>query len=108
MKLLYIIFYRILVSYYLSFEPNDEKVIRSCLANIKRFKDDEVILTLFIDILYFYLKASKTNIDNEIENELQLFRNEQNISIEKYQYLFSKLANIIKMFSPISKYMRNI
>ena len=108
MKLLYIIFYRILVSSSLSFEPNDEKVIRSCLANIKRFKDDEVVLTLFIDILYFYLKASKTNIDNEIENELQLFRNEQNISIEKYQYMFLKLANIIKMFSPLSKYMRNI
>ena len=108
MKLLYIIFYRILKSSSLSFEPNDEKVIRSCLTNIKRFKEDEIVLILFIDILYFYLKASKTNIDNEIENELQFLRNEPNISIDKYQYMFLKLANIIKMFSPISKYIRNI
>ena len=108
MKLLYRIFYRILISSSLSFEPNDEKVIRSCLTNIKRFKEDEEILIFFIDILYFYLKASKTNIDNEIENELQLFINEPNLSIEKYQYMFLKLANIVKMFSPLSKYMRNI
>ena len=108
MKLLYIIFYRILRSASLSFEPNDEKVIRSCLSNFKRFKEDEEVLIIFIDILYFYLKASKTNIDNETENELILFSSEPNLSIENYNYMFLKLANIIKMFSPVSKYMRNI
>ena len=108
MKLLYKIFYRIIINSSFSFEPNDEKVIRACLNIIKRFKEDECAVILFIDILYLYLKASKTNIDIEVESELELLRNEQNPSVEKYQLMFLKLANIVKMFSPLSKFMRNM
>ena len=108
MKILYMTFYRILICSYHAFEPNDEKVIRACLSTFKRFKEEENILIIFIDTLYFYLKASRTNIDNDIENELQLFRNEVNPSIVKYQNIFLKLANIVKMYSPISKFMRNM
>ena len=38
MKLLFLTFYRILISNSFSFEPNDEKVIKTCLVIIKRFK----------------------------------------------------------------------
>ena len=108
MKILYMAFYRILVSSYNAFEPNDEKVIRACLSVFKRIKDEENILIIFIEILYCYLKASKTNINNEIEIELQSFRFEQYPSIEKYQAIFLELANIVKMYSPLSKFMRNM
>ena len=108
MKLLYKIFYRILISSAYSFEPNDEKVIRSCLSYIKRIKDDEFTIIIFIDILYYYLKASKTTIDVQIEDELKVFRNDQNLNMEKYLYIFSKLANIVNMKSPLSRYMRNM
>ena len=108
MKILYMAFYRILVSSYNVFEPNDEKVIRACLSVFKRIKDEENILIIFIEILYCYLKASKTNINNEIEIELQSFRFEQYPSIEKYQAIFLELANIVKMYSPLSKFMRNM
>ena len=108
MKLLYKIFYRIIVNSSFSFEPNDEKVIRACLTVIKIFKEDEFVLILFIDILYLYLRASKTNIDNNVENELGLLRNEQNPNIGKYLDIFLNLANIVKMSSPLSKIMRNI
>ena len=108
MKILYMTFYRILICSFYAFEPNDEKVIRACLSTFKRFKEEENILIIYIDTLYFYLKASRTNIDNDIENELQLFRNEVNPSIEKYQNIFLKMANIVKMYSPISKFMRNM
>ena len=108
MKILYMTFYRILISSYYTFEPNDEKVIRACLTNIKRFKEEENILIIFIDTLYFYLKASRTNIDNDIENEILLLRNDINPSIEKYQNIFVKLANIVKIYSPLSKFMSNI
>ena len=106
MKLLYMAFYRILLSSSFSFEPNDEKVIRSCLSYIKRVRDDENTISIFIDILYLYLKATKTNIESEFENEYQLFRADQNLNIEKYLYMFSKLANIVKICS--SKSMRNL
>jgi hypothetical protein len=108
MKLLYMAFYRILLSSSFSFEPNDEKVIRSCLSYIKRVRDDENTISIFIDILYLYLKATKTNIESEFENEYQLFRADQNLNIEKYLYMFSKMANIVKICSPISKSMRNL
>ena len=108
MKLLYKIFYRILISSAYSFEPNDEKVIRSCLSYIKRIKDDEFTIIIFIDILYYYLKASKTTIDVQIEDELKVFRNDQNLNMEKYLYIFSKLANVVNMKSPLSRYMRNM
>ena len=108
MKILYMTFYRILISTNYTFEPNDEKVIRACLSIIKRFKEEENILIIFIDILYFYLKASRTNINNDIEIELQLLRNDINPNIEKYQNIFLKLANIVKTYSPLSKFMRNI
>jgi hypothetical protein len=53
MKLLFFIYYRILGSNYFSFEPNDEKVIKVCLEIMEKFKDDNSILTIFIDILFF-------------------------------------------------------
>jgi hypothetical protein len=46
MKLLFINFYRILFSTSFSFEPNDEKVVRTCLTIIKRFRDNDNILIL--------------------------------------------------------------
>ena len=106
MKLLYMIFYSILTSNYFSFEPNDEKVIKSCLILIKQFKNDENVLILFIDILYFYLKASKTFIDNELLNELDFIQKEKNPKIETYQNIFDKLSTIVKKASPLSKFLR--
>jgi hypothetical protein len=108
MKLLFINFYRILFSTSFSFEPNDEKVVRTCLTIIKRFRDNDNILIVFIDILYFYLKASKTNINYEIENELTIAKNKNNVSNPEYNSIFNKLAEIVKMSSPISKFMRNV
>lgn len=108
MKLLFLTFYRILISNSFSFEPNDEKVIKTCLVIIKRFKDDKEVLILFIDILYCYLKASRTQIENEIENAIQFLMDDQNSNIEIYQNMYLNLANIVKMYSPLSKFMRNI
>ena len=107
MKLLLMIFYRILISTGYAFEPNDEKVIKTCLIIIKRFKDDINCLIIFIDIFYFYLKASRTNIDNDTSVALEQLRNDINPSVEHYQKVYLQLASIIKMFSPISKFMRN-
>ena len=108
MKLLFINFYRILFSTSFSFEPNDEKVVRTCLTIIKRFRDNDNILIIFIDILYFYLKASKTNINYEIENEITIAKNKNNVSNPEYNSIFNTLAEIIKISSPISKFMRNV
>lgn len=108
MKLLFINFYRILFSTSFSFEPNDEKVVRTCLTIIKRFRDNDNILILFIDILYFYLKASKTNINYEIENEITIAKNKNNVSNPEYNSIFNTLAEIVKISSPISKFMRNV
>ena len=107
MKLLFLTFYRILNSVSLTFEPNDEKVVRTCLTVIKRFKDDEDILIIFNDIFYYYLKASKTYIDNEIETEFIMIKNNNSSNILNYNSIFTKLADIIKMYSPLSKFMRN-
>ena len=107
MKLLYLIFYRIFVSTSFSFEPNDEKVIKTCLTIIKRFKDDQDIIIIFIDILYFYLKATKTPINNEVEVELLSSKNENNSSnLITFHNIYFKLADIVKMRSPLSKFMR--
>ena len=108
MKLLFLTFYRILISNSFSFEPNDEKVIKTCLVIIKRFKDDKEVIILFIDILYCYLKASRTQIENEIENAMQFLVDDENSNIEIYQNMFLNLANVVKMYSPLSKFMRNI
>lgn len=108
MKLLYKTYYRLLISNAYSFEPNDEKVIRACLSVIKRFKEDGNMLIFFNDILYYYLKASRTNIDNEIEREIASLRDEERIDIDKYLNMFLKLANIARMNSPLSKFMRNL
>ena len=108
MKLLFLTFYRILISNSFSFEPNDEKVIKTCLVIIKRFKNDKEVLILFIDILYCYLKASRTQIENEIENAMQFLVDDENSNIEIYQNMFLNLANVVKMYSPLSKFMRNI
>ena len=98
MKLLFFIYYRILGSNYFSFEPNDEKVIKVCLEIMERFKDDYSILTIFIDILFFYLKLSHTKIGENIENELKVLSDsEQNIPIEKLQIYLFKLSNYVKV-----------
>ena len=102
MKLLFMIFYRILASNYFSFEPNDEKVIKSCLTLIKKFKNDENVLILFIDILFFYLKASKTLINDELLNEIEFIQKEKNPKLEAYQNIFDKLSTIVKKASPLS------
>ena len=108
MKLLFLTFYRILISNSFSFEPNDEKVIKTCLVIIKRFKNDKEVIILFIDILYCYLKASRTQIENEIENAMEFLTNDENSNIEIYQNMFLNLANTVKQYSPLSKFMRNI
>ena len=98
MKLLFFIYYRILGSNYFSFEPNDEKVIKVCLEIMEKFKDDNSILTIFIDILFFYLKLSHTKIGENIENELKVLSDsEQNIPIEKLQFYLFKLSNYVKL-----------
>ena len=74
MKLLFIIFYQILIANIFSFESNDEN-----------------ILIIFIDILYLYLKSTNTHVDNELENELEFIKKEKNTPIENYQLLLKKL-----------------
>ena len=106
MRLLIMIFYRNLISNYFSFEANDEKVIKTCLIIITQFKNEENMLILFIDILYFYLKATKTVIDDELQNELEYIKKERNPKIESYQNIFEKLATIVKKASPLSKFLR--
>ena len=106
MRLLIMIFYRNLISNYFSFEANDEKVIKTCLIIIMQFRTEENMLILFIDILYFYLKATKTVIDDELQNELEYIKKERNPKIESYQNIFEKLASIVKKASPLSKFLR--
>ena len=105
MKLLFIIFYQILIANIFSFESNDEKVIKACLILLKNFKNDENILIIFIDILYLYLKSTNTHVDNELENELEFIKKEKNTPIENYQNLFEKLAIIVKKVSPLSEFL---
>jgi hypothetical protein len=101
MKLLLFIYYRILLTNSFLFEPNDEKVINTCLILFERFKNDFNVIIIFIDIFYFYLKASHITISNDIENEIKAVANcEQNIPIEKYQFILLKLTNFIKVNSP--------
>ena len=98
MKLLFFIYYRILGSNYFSFEPNDENVIKVCLEIMERFKDDNSILIIFIDILFFYLKLSHIKIEENIEDELKVLSDsEKNIPIENLQIYLFKLSNYIKV-----------
>ena len=98
MKLAFLIYYRILLSNSFIFEPNDEKVIRTCIFIMERFKDDNSILIIFIDILFLYLKASHAKIGDNVENEIKILCNcEGNIPIEKLQMLLFKLSNFVKM-----------
>ncbi len=112
MKLLLFMYYRILAANAFLFEPNDEKVIKVCLILLERFKDDISIIIIFIDIFYFYLKASHIKISDDIENEIKAMasceQNTQNIPIEKYQFVLIKLTNSIKLHSPLSVFMKNI
>ena len=98
MKLLFFIYYRILGSNYFSFEPNDEKVIKVCFEIMERFKDDNSILIIFIDILFFYLKLSHIKIEENIEDELKVLSDsEKNIPIENLQIYLFKLSNYVKV-----------
>ncbi len=103
-KLLFFIYYRILGVNFFKFEPNDENVIKVCLSIMERFKDDNTILIIFIDILFFYLKMSHTQIESNIENELKMSSDsEQNIPIEKLHEYLLKLSNYVKTSSPLSR-----
>ena len=103
-KLLFFIYYRILGVNFFKFEPNDENVIKVCLSVMERFKDDNTILIIFIDILFFYLKMSHTQIESNIENELKMLSDsEQNIPIEKLHEYLLKLSNYVKTSSPLSR-----
>ena len=106
LKLLFIIFYKIIYYNTFNFEQNDEKVIKACLITIKNFKNDENILILFIDIFYLYLISTKTPIDEELENELNYIKKERNIKIESYLNIFDKLSNIVKKASPLAKFLK--
>ena len=108
MKLLLFIYYRILGINYFSFEPNDEKAIRVCQGLMEKFKDDNSILIILIDIFFFYLKLSKIQMGKNIEIELKaLSDNEQNISIEQLQFYLLKLNNYLNEHSQISGFMNN-
>ena len=105
LKLLFIIFYKIIYCNSFNFESNDEKVIKACLMTMKNFKNDENILILFIDILFFYLKATNTPIDEELKNELDFIQKERNVKIESYLNIFEKLSIIVKKASPLAKFL---
>lgn len=95
-KLLFFIYYRMLLSNSYFFEQNEEKVIKACLIVKDRFKNDSSILIIFIDILYFYLKASNIQIGNDVENELNLMVNYgQNIHVDRLQSILLKLSNFL-------------
>ena len=95
-KLLYFIYYRMLLSNSYFFGPNEENVIKTCLIIKDRFKNDSSILIIFIDILFFYLKASNIKIGNDVENELNLMVNyEQNIPVDRLQSTLLKLSNFL-------------
>jgi hypothetical protein len=103
MKLLLLIYYKILKNNSFNFEPNDENVIKFCLCLMEGFKDDNSILLIFIDIFYFYLKTSNIPIEGNIENELNIFINtNENIPNNNLLSLLANLSNFIKMkFSSI-------
>ena len=105
LKLLFIIFYKIIYYNSFNFESNDEKVIKACLMTMKNFKNDENILILFIDIFLFYLKATNTPIDEELKNELDFIQKERNVKIESYLNIFEKLSIIVKKASPLAKFL---
>ena len=105
LKLLFIIFYKIIYYNSFNFESNDEKVIKACLMMMKNFKNDENILILFIDIFFFYLKATNTPIDEELKNELDFIQKERNVKIESYLNIFEKLSIIVKKASPLAKFL---
>lgn len=95
-KLLYYIYYRMLINNSYIFDQNEEMVVKTCLIIMERFKNDSSILIIFIDILFYYLKASNIIIGNEIENELNLMVNyEQNIPVDKLQSTLLKLSNFL-------------
>jgi hypothetical protein len=95
-KLLYFIYYRMLLSNSYFFEPNEEKVVKTCLIVMDRFKNDSSILIIFIDILFFYLKASNIKIGNDVENELNLMVNyEQKIPVDRLLSILLKLSNFV-------------
>ena len=109
MKLLFYIYYRILITKSFLFEPNDEKVIKIILVVMERFLDDVSIIIIFFDIFYFYLKASHTKIGDDLEKEIQsIVNSEQNIPRENYQLILLKMTNFVKIHSPLSKFMKNL
>ena len=108
MKLLFFIYYKILLGNSFLFEPKDENVIKTSLLIIDRFKDDSRILIIFIDILFFYLKASHIPIGDDVEKEIKILcNNEQNIPIEILQILIFKLMNFFEKNSPLSGFIMN-
>ena len=108
MKLLFFIYYKIIASNSFFFEPNDEKVIKACLVIMERFKDDNIVLIIFIDILYYYLKASNIKIGDDVKNELNLMMNSQeNILVERLQYILLKLVNFVRIHLPLSGIKKN-
>ena len=104
-KLLFMIFYKILITNSFYFEQNDENVIKVILILNGRFKSDENILIIFIDILYFYLKFTNTIINEELINEIEFIGGEKNTKIENYQNIFEKLSTIIIKASPLAKFL---
>ena len=95
-RLLYFIYYKMLLNNSYFFEKNEDKVIKTCLIVKDRFKNDSSILIIFIDILYFYLKASNIQIGNDVENELNLMVNYgQNIHVDRLQSILLKLSNFL-------------
>lgn len=95
MKVLILAFYRLMINCQFNYEPNDEKVVKSILLVANRFLGDEIMIMIFIDILYFYLKKSKTKISDEDVRYLEYLSNESNVELNKYNEVLNNLFGLV-------------
>ena len=98
MKLLLLIYYKIMKNISFNFDLNDEVMIKSCLFFIEGFQDDNSILCILIDLFYFYLKAYNFAFDDNFENELKAMVNTKEIIPNNNLIsLLVKLSNFIQI-----------
>ena len=96
-RLLLLIYYKIMKNISFNFDLNDETIIKSCLFFIEGFQDDNCILYILIDLFYFYLKAYNV-FDENIENELKTMINAKEIILNNELIsLLVKLSNFIQI-----------
>jgi len=98
MKLLLLIYYKIMKNISFNFDLNDDIIIKSCLFFIEGFQDDNSILCILIDLFYFYLKTYNFAFDENIENELKAMINAKEIIPNNNLIsLLVKLSNYIQI-----------